>query len=100
MDESLKGIKNEKSEPEKTYEQRIVNLMREIDNCVKLYAELSTSDSKFRRTIIILEKVFLCQRDARIFELEERIRERESRDLSPMRYSAGAARKGEKGRRR
>ena len=50
MDESLKGIKNEKYEPEKTYEQRIVNLMREMGNSVKLYAELSTSDPKFRRT--------------------------------------------------
>ena len=56
--------------------------MREMYNSVKLYAELSTSDSKFRRKIIILVKrvidleVFLRQRDARIFELEERIRER------------------------
>ena len=53
--------------------------MREMDS-VKLYAELSTSDSKFRRKIIILVKrvidleVFLSQRDARIYELEERIR--------------------------
>ena len=58
--------------------------MREMDNSVKIYAELSTSDSKFRRKIKILVKrvidleVFLRQRDARIFELEVRIRERES----------------------
>jgi polyhydroxyalkanoate synthesis regulator phasin len=56
LEETLKRIKNEKSELEKTYEQRIVNLMREMDNSVKLYAELSTSDSKFRTTKIILEK--------------------------------------------
>ena len=30
--------------------------MREMDNSGKLYAELSTSDSKFRRKIIILVK--------------------------------------------
>jgi hypothetical protein len=56
-----------------------------MDNSLKLYAELSSSDSKFRRTIIIIKKrvidleVFLSQRDARIFELEERIRERKFR---------------------
>jgi hypothetical protein len=44
LKETLKQIKNGKSEPEKTYEQGIVNLMREMDNTVKLYAELSTSD--------------------------------------------------------
>ena len=50
-----------------------------MDNSLKLYAELSSSDSKFRRTIIIIKKrvidleVFLRQRDARIFEIEERI---------------------------
>ena len=55
LEETLKQIKNGKSEPEKTSEQGIVNLMREMDNTVKLYAELSTSDSKFRKTIIILK---------------------------------------------
>jgi hypothetical protein len=62
------------------------------DNSVKIYAELSLkSNSKFRRTIIILVKlvieleIFLRQRDGRNFELEERIRERVSRES--MRYS-------------
>ena len=71
--------------------------MREMDS-VKIYAELSTTNSKFRRTITILVmrvidlEVFLRQRVARIFELEERIRERESREYSPWSSQKGIKR--------
>ena len=51
LEEILKQIKNDKSEFEKTYEQRIVIYFLNERNG-KFYAEHSTRDSKFTKTII------------------------------------------------
>ena len=67
--------------------------MREMDS-VKLYAELSTSDSKFRRTITIVMM--------RVIDLEVFLRQREnqregiSEIYTPMRYSPWSSQKGRK----